>query len=148
MSNPITLDITQFRAAFPPFADTTKFPDALLNLQFGIATGYVSAEVWGCMTEQVRTSALWLQLAHQLQLGVAIGSTGTGSVGVVVGSKVGDVSVQLASPPYGTSAWRYWLMTTPYGTQLLGLLDAQAAGGFYIGGLPERGAFRKTGGVY
>lgn len=148
MSNPITLDIPQFRLAFPPFADPTKFPDPYIDIQFDIGTAYVSAEVWGCMSEKSRTSALWLMTAHLLQLGVIIGTSGTGTPGIVTGSKVGEVSVTLAAPPYGSSPWRYWLMQTPYGAQLLALLDAQAAGGFYIGGLPERAAFRKVGGVY
>lgn len=148
MSNPITIDIPAFRLAFPPFADPVKFSDAFIQIQFDIATSYISPNVWGTMSESARTYALWLQTAHLLQLGVIIGAQGTGVPGIVTGSKVGDVQVTLASPPYGTSPWRYWLALTPYGAQLLALLDTQAAGGWYVGGLPERAAFRKVGGVF
>lgn len=148
MSNPVTLDLTAFRLMFPAFSDTVKFPDAYIQIQFDAATGYISPVVWGTMTESARTTALYYQTAHLLQLNVIIGQQGNGTPGIVTGSKVGDVQVTLASPPYGTSPWRYWLMLTPYGTQLLALLGMQAAGGWYIGGLPERSAFRKVGGCY
>lgn len=146
----ITLVIADFRAAYPQFANATTFPDALLNLQFGMATGFVSDSTYGCMSVPVRTSALYLMLAHLLALGVIIADGGSyqGVAGIVTQSKVGDVSVSLAQPPYGTSQWRYWLSLTPYGLQLLALLDAQAVGGFYVGGLPERSAFRKVAGIF
>lgn len=146
----ITLVIADFRAAFPQFASAVAFPDALVTLQYNMATGFVSDSTYGCMTVLVRTSALYLMTAHLLSLGAIIADGGTyqGAAGIVTQSKVGDVSVSLAQPPYGTSAWRYWLSLTPYGAQLLALLDVQSAGGFYIGGLPERAAFRKVGGIF
>lgn len=146
----IVLDIPAFRALFPQFASATDFPDALITAQWGLATAYISADTYGCMPVEARTYALQLMTAHLLALGVIIanGGTYTGTAGLVTASKVGDVQVTLAQPPYGTSQWRYWLSLTPYGLQLLALLDAQAVGGFYVGGLPERSAFRKVGGVF
>lgn len=146
----ITLVIADFRAAFPQFANVTTFPDALITLQFNMATGFVSDSTYGCMTIPVRTSALYMMTAHLLALGVIIADGGSyqGVAGIVTQSKVGDVSVTLAQPPYGTSAWRYWLGLTPYGSMLLALLMAQSAGGFFIGGLPERAAFRKVAGIF
>jgi|SRR6478752_1585339 len=147
----ITLDITAFRATFPQFADPLKFPDELIQLKFDLATGFISPVVTcGDMTEAVRRSALYLMTAHLLWLDlvVANGGTYTGSGGIAVGSKVGDVQVTLAAPPYGTSSWRFWLNQSPYGQQLLALLEAQAVGGAYFGGLPERYAFRRVGGGF
>ena len=144
----ITLDPAAFRALFPQFADPVKWPDAALSIQFGAATGYVSADTYGDMTVAARTNALYLMTAHLLALGVIIAQNNySGQVGVVQGAVVDHVQITLTPPPV-KSQWQWWLNTTPYGAQLLGLLDAQAAGGFFVGGLPERAAFRKVAGVF
>ena len=144
----ITLDPAAFRALFPQFADAAKWPDAALSIQFGAATGYVSADTYGDMPVAARTNALYLMTAHLLALGVIIAQNNySGQVGVVQGAVVDHVQITLTPPPV-KSQWQWWLNTTPYGAQLLGLLEAQAAGGFYVGGLPERAAFRKVGGVF
>lgn len=144
----ITLDPAAFRALFPQFADPVKWPDAALSIQFGAATGYVSADTYGDMTVAARTNALYLMTAHLLALGVIIAQNNySGQVGVVQGAVVDHVQITLTPPPV-KSQWQWWLNTTPYGAQLLGLLEAQAAGGFYVGGLPERAAFRKVAGIF
>jgi hypothetical protein len=53
----------------------------------------------------------------------------------------------MQAPP-AANAWQYWLNTSPYGMQLLALLQAKGVGGLYVGGLPERDAFRKVYGVF
>lgn len=143
----ITFDPAAFRVLFPPFADPTAFPDLRLDANFGLATGYVSPVVYGSMPEAARSYALQLMTAHLLALSVLLSTTG-GVGGVVAASKVGDVQVTLSPPPFGSNSWRYWLSLSPYGLQLLALLQSQAAGGFYIGGLPERAAFRKVAGIF
>lgn len=144
----ITLDLTAFRALCPQFADPAKFPDALVTLQFSMASGYVSTDTYGGMDVSARTNALYLMTAHLLALGVIIAAGNyTGQPGFIIASRVGDVQVQLQPPPE-RGQWRYWLNLTPYGAQLIALLDAQAVGGGYVGGLPERAAFRKVGGVF
>lgn len=144
----ITLDPAAFRALFPQFADPAKYPDAALSIQYGMATSYVSADTYGDMPVAARTNALYLMTAHLLALGVIIAQNNyTGQVGIVQGAVVDHVQITLTPPPV-KSEWQWWLNTTPYGAQLLGLLQAQAAGGFYVGGLPERAAFRKVGGVF
>jgi len=143
----IELDITAFKALFPQFATTA---DPLVTAQWGMATAYISADTYGDMPVAARTYCLQLMTAHLLAIGIVIlnGGSYTGTPGIVTQSKVGDVSVTLAPPPYGTSQWRYWLSLTPYGLQLSALLDAQSVGGFYVGGLPERAAFRKVAGIW
>ena len=144
----ITLDPAAFRALFPQFADAAKWPDAALSIQFGAATGYVSADTYGDMPVAARTNALYLMTAHLLALGVIVAQNNySGQVGVVQGATVDHVQITLAPPPL-KSRWQWWLNTTPYGAQLLALLEAQAVGGFYVGGLPERAAFRKVGGIF
>lgn len=144
----ITLDLTVFRALFPQFANVTTFPDAAIQMQFDMATGYVSADTYGDMAASARTNALYLMTAHLLALGVII-ATGnyTGQPGIVTSSSVGDVSVSLQPPPV-RGQWRYWFNLTPYGAQLIALLEAQSVGGFFVGGLPERAAFRKVAGIF
>lgn len=144
--NPLTLDIAKFRAAFPVFANTTTYPDALLNLQWEIATAYVSDVNCGALRDGARLSALWLALAHLLWLGTLV-SRGQGGTGAKTGATIDKVSVQYQAPSAG-SDWAWWWLQTPYGQQLLALLGAAGAGGFYAGGLPETTALRKWGGVF
>jgi Protein of unknown function (DUF4054) len=134
-----------FRGQFVQFADAIAFPDVTLQANYDMATGYVSPDQFGDMTAAVRTHALGLMTAHLLALGALIASGR--ATRVVTGSSVGDVSVTLQPPP-APSQWRWWLNCTPYGAQLVSLLSAQAVGGFYVGGLPERAAFRKVGGYF
>jgi hypothetical protein len=146
----IELNIADFRAQFPQFADTTKYPDSTLQLQFDIATSYVTADTYGDMTTPVRTHAIYLMMAHLLQLNIIIAqnaANGGGQIGVVQSATIGSVSVTLQPPPV-RGQWRWWLNNTPYGAQLVALLEMQSAGGFFVGGLPERAAFRKVGGVF
>lgn len=144
----ITFNPVAFRVLFPQFADPTAFPDAKLQAHFDIATGYVSPDTYGDMTEAARTYALGLMTAHLLALGVIIARGGyTGQPGIVTASSVGDVSVSLQPPPE-RDQWQWWLNLTPYGAQLVALLQAQSVGGFFVGGLPERAAFRKVGGIF
>lgn len=141
----ITFTPSTFRVLFPQFADAVAFPDVVLSANFDMATGYVSPDIYGDMPSGARVQALNLMTAHLMALRalVAAGSQG----GIVQSSTVGDVSVTLQPPPV-RSQWAWWLNQTPYGAQLVALLDGQAVGGFYVGGLPERMAFRKVGGVF
>lgn len=145
----IALDIPLFRSRFAAFAGDPP-SDATIDVYWIMATSYISADTYGCMSAEARELALQLMTAHLLYLQglISNGGTNTGTPGIVTASKVGDVQVSLAQPPYGTSPWRYWMNLSPYGSQLLALLDAQAVGGFYVGGLPERSAFRKVGGIF
>lgn len=144
----ITLDPVLFRSLFAQFANATTFPTPVLQMQFDMATGYVSSDTYGCMPIPVRTNALYLMTAHLLALGVIIAQGNySGQPGIVTASTVGDVSVTLQPPPE-RGQWRWWLNLTPYGAQLIALLDAQSVGGFFVGGLPERSAFRKVGGIF
>ena len=144
----ITFDPVAFRVQFPQFADSTTYPNATLQAQFDIGTFYVSSDTYGDMTQATRAYALNCMTAHLLALAAIIAANGyQGQPGIVTGSRVGDVQVTLQPPPE-RGQWRWWLNTTPYGAQLIALLDAQAVGGFFVGGLPERAAFRKVGGIF
>lgn len=144
----ITFNPSTFRQLFPQFSDAGVWPDVRLQMQFDLATGYVSDDEYGCMPLAARTAALNLMTAHLCALAVIIAQNGySGQVGVVQAATVDGISITLTPPPV-KSQWRWWLNSTPYGAQLAALLEAQAVGGFYIGGLPERAAFRKVGGYF
>lgn len=94
------------------------------------------ADARGCKCSE----QAWMALtAHLLALQSAA-STGGGAAGPVASATIDKVSVSFQAPPAGDS-WSYWLNATPYGQQALAFLKACSAGGFYVGGLPERDAF-------
>lgn len=147
----IDFDADQFRQALPAFADETQYPDAILQVYWDTATCYISDQDYGCLTGACRRQALNLMTAHlcviseNAQKGSDVSS---GQVtNFITSSTVDKVSVSVAQPP-AKDQWSWWLSTTPYGQQLQALLSANIAGGLYIGGLPEKSAFRKVGGVF
>lgn len=148
MADAITLDIATFRTLFPEYANVTTYPDALITIKWGLALGYVSDRNCGRLRDDQREYAIYLVVAHLLRMDAMIASGGgLGDGGVVQSATIDKVSVALVPPPV-TSAWDWWLQQTPYGSQLLALLSAASVGGFYVGGLPERAAFRKVGGRF
>lgn len=140
-----TLDIATWRATFPEFANATTYPDAQVQLQWNLGAGYLGAEDGPLIEGPALQSALDLMAAHLLQLFTK--ATRGQVAGVVVGSTIDKTQVQLAPPPF-KNGWGYWLSLTPYGVTLNGLLRARGAGGYYIGGSPERFGFRRVGGGF
>lgn len=141
----ILFDIAIFRRDFPAYTDETAYPDATLEIYFNIATCYVSDVDGGCLSGDCRLRALNLMTAHLLFVTdlIAAGS----APGFVTAATIDRVTVSV-QPNQNTSQWQWWLMTSPYGPQLLALLGAKSIGGFYIGGSPERSAYRKVGGGF
>ena len=143
----ITLDLVVFRAQFPQFGSVATISDATINAQFAAATNYISDQYGGCYFNTARgiavqTQALYLMTAHlcAISLNIAMGTV----AGVLTASTVDKVSITLEPPPLANQ-WQYWLQTTPYGQQLLALLQVSAVGGAYFGGRPELAAFRRPG---
>jgi hypothetical protein len=143
----IVFDVAAFRSAFPVFSDATAFPPALLQGYWNDATCIISANT-NCgilLKGACRERSLYLLTAHLAALGVVIASGQT--TGVMTQATIDKVSITMQAPPTKT-AFQWWLTQTPYGQQLLALLQAKSAGGFVIGGLPERYGFRKVGGTF
>lgn len=133
-----TFDLAAFRALYPQF-DTVA--DATVNAVAEQAKCFISDTDCEC-----DNTAWGLMVAHLLQI-QASAANGGGS-GPVSSATVGGVTVSFQAPPYGSSAYKYWLFTTPYGAQLAALLARCSAGGVYVGGAPERAAFRHVGGGF
>lgn len=142
-----------FRSLFPEYTDTTKYPEAVVQLLYGVAQDFVFPGSSYCtmLRGSAADYAQYLMTAHLLYLRgqrVAAGDDAGGeSVGFVQSASVGDVSVTRATIP-AADQWQYWLSGTPYGQELLALLQGVSVGGIYVGGLPERTGFRKVGGVF
>jgi hypothetical protein len=146
MSEPIILfDVDIFREQMPAFANATTYPDNTIEMYWDMATCYVSDLNCGWLAGDCRRLAINYMTAHLLALSVLIAAGQT--PGLVQTSTIDKISVGLTPPPL-KNQWQWWLMTTPYGAALQALLAARSVGGFYIGGLPERSAFRKVGGIF
>jgi hypothetical protein len=140
-----TLDLTAWRAAFPAFADTTKYPDATVQMWWTMATAYINDYDNCLICGNVLQTALNLMTAHLAQSFTMIGN---GQVTApVTGAAEGTVNVTLQAPP-SKNGWQFWLSTTPYGLQLWALLSSLVVGGFTIGGAPESQGFRRVYGVF
>jgi len=141
----VTFDVTKFRAMYPQFADPVEFPDVILQGFWDLATCYMSDENYGILQGNCRQNALNMLTAHLAGLS---GVQAAGEITNVIQNAVVDkTQVGFVAPPIKNS-WQYWLNETPYGQQFLALMCVLSAGGFYIGGLPEKSAFRKVYGIF
>jgi hypothetical protein len=146
----VTLDPALFRQLFPEFAANPPNTDAVIQFRWDEAALYVTTENCGDLIDARRQHAVMLMTAHLMRLAVLLAAAPAGepaTPGVVTGATIDKVSVTLQPPP-SRNEWGYWLNQTPYGQQLLAYLRVQSVGGFYVGGLPERDAFRKVYGVW
>lgn len=143
MAAVITFDVTAFRAQCPAFADATLYSDAALQGYWDAAACHISTTDYGWLNGECRARALNLMTAHLAALSSLIASGQ--APGVMQSASIDKVTISLTPPPL-KSQWQWWLSATPYGAQLLALLQSKAVGGFYVGGAPERSAFRSVGG--
>lgn len=146
----LEFDVDLFRQQFPAFANDPPYTDVILQMYWDMATCYISATDCGVLNGNCRQLALNAMTAHLTQLSVIVkGNGGYKGIGKIINSSTIDkITVSLTPPPFGTSEWRWWMNTTPYGQQCLALLEAKSVGGFSVGGLPELGAIRRVGGVF
>lgn len=146
MSNPITFDEALFRSLFPAFADATKYPTSLLVVYWDEIGCYIAdGGVGGMLTGDCTVNAMNCLLAHFLAL---MDQAKRGKqTGYKTGAGIDKVNVQYLAPP-AKSQFDWWLASTPYGQQLAALLELRSVGGLSVGGLNERGGFRKAGGIF
>ncbi len=145
MSVIIIFDPVEFRLRFPAFANPMVYPTVVLQRYWDMATCYISDLNYGWLHGKCRRLAIDLMLCHLLALNELIAAGQT--PGLVNNATIDKVSVGLVPPPVKTQ-YQWWLSLTPYGQELLALLQVKSVGGFYIGGRPELSAFRKVGGRF
>jgi Protein of unknown function (DUF4054) len=147
---------TLFRTQFPEFADTTAYPAASIQVFWTMATVFIGAS--GCPCGALSGDALTLALNYMTAQLYTLSQMQTSAVaegqapgqnlgGFETAATIDKVSVTVLAPP-ASDMWEWWLAQTPYGQALLALLKVLAVGGFSVGGLPERRAFRKVGGIF
>jgi hypothetical protein len=142
----IVFDDTVWRALIPAFGNSVKYPTAILQIYFNNAACYIETCDAGqlCVfTGASRLLGLYLMASHLLASTQMICDNDGAPLGLVIEGQVDKVRVTLKPPP-DMSQFGWWLSLTPYGQQLYALLKVQAVGGFYIGGSPQRAAFRGT----
>lgn len=119
-----------FRMLFPAFTSTATYPEALLQLYWNCATDYINAcqQWWGVNGANQLTLALNQMTAH---ITYVMGLAAAGqSTGITVSAGIDKINTAIMPPPV-KNMWQYWLATSPYGQQLLALLEAKAVGGYF-----------------
>lgn len=145
MGHVINFSEAAFRGLFPAYATTTpQTSTPVLQAYWDTAAAYISNRSGGCytggMTTAQQTLALNLMTAHLVYLSALI-AAGT-APGVLTGATIDKVNVTLQPPP-ASNQWQYWLNQSPYGQQLLSLLQVASVGGFYVNaGVPGQAGFR------
>lgn len=134
--------LEQFRLLYPMFA---AVPDATVLAWAEQARCMLADQNCGC-----EDSAWMLLVAHMLALnGFLGGNQGPGAIGNIASATIDKVSVSFAQNPGAKDSWSFWLASTPWGKQLAAQLARCRAGATgYVGGLPERSAFRSVGGIF
>ena len=130
----LTFDETLFRAQVPQYANPVTYPNVLLQSYWDLAINYISnVGNYGSLQGNAREYAIDLMVAHLIYLA---GLIAAGQVpGLMQNATIDKVTVGLTPPPL-KNQFQWWLSLTPYGQQLLALLQVSSVGGFYIGGSP------------
>lgn len=142
--NPIVPDWTVFRAMYPQFADVTKYPDALLDMYWDEVTCFVAIDGYN-LIGRCRLLLLYLFVAHMMTISAQASKGKQG--GFVTSSTIDKVSVSKTAPP-SPDMFSWWLGQTPYGQQVVAMLEIYTVGGDYVGGSNEMGGFRRHDGVF
>lgn len=137
-------DLPSFQAACPALASAD--PTAL-QTTFGTAATIMTPYDGCLLNGDAKQLALNLMTGHLTQIAAMLVADPGAVVGPVANAAEGSVSLGLVPAP-ATSAWAYWLASTPYGIQLWALLSVKSAGGIMVGGSLERASFRQAGGGF
>lgn len=140
----IVFDPAKFRLAVPEFKDPEKWPDVLLQMYWDQAICLMEDESY-CECDCTELQ-LFMMTAHLLKIQQNVINKNKQG-GFVNSSSIDKISVSKIAPP-AADMFEWWLGQTPYGQQLLVMLQVNAVGGFSVGGLPEGSAFRKVYGVF
>lgn len=147
MSTVVVFDPALFRAQYPLFSNTTTYPDSVLQMNFDLATCYISPVICGNLGA-CRQSALYALTAHITGLNDVINKRGTkAQTFILQGASIDKIQIQTTPQP-GLNGFTYWLGQTPWGIQVRAMLSARSVGGYYIGGSPQRGAPILTGTIW
>lgn len=142
------MDISAFRLRFPYFANPVKYPDDSITAASEMAGCFIDIANSWYRCQECRDLMEQLITAHILYLMGTATTPGQTNVGVVTSASIGSVSVGLTVNTASKGSFTTWLGKSPWGEMLLAMLGRLAVGPIYIGGSPERRAFRKFGGRF
>lgn len=135
---------------FTLYSNPTYYPESLLLNYWNVALNYVSNVNYGDICGDKREYAIQLMMSHIIYLtnltntGNGFGTGSGGSPGTVPyqmqSATIDKVSVTVTPPP-NPDQFQWWLGLTPFGQQLLAMLQIQTVGGQYIGGSNLRAGF-------
>ncbi len=140
-----TFDYATFIALFPQFNNTVVYSEAALEAYWTVGTDFISTRDYGLLNGNSRGYALNLLAAHIALLANRINAGK--ATGLVQAATIDKVAITLLPQPV-QDAFEYWLKQTPYGVQLLALLDVKTVGGITVGGSPVYGSFRGPAGNF
>ena len=136
MSLYVNVNIQDFYSQFPQFRENLIY-QMICPICLSRATIYIPTKNKGVLCNEKRVLAIYLLTAHLSQLSYQATTGDSASSGKVAGATVDGVSISYAAVPNETQ-WDYWLNLTPYGAELLWLLDSLTATPKYYGGSFER----------
>lgn len=116
------MDIPTFRAAFPEFADTTKYPTESVTFWATVAEVQVRQRAWGALWSQ----GVMLYVAHEMVLAnqnvkaSKVGGSPGQSGGIATNKTVGSMSVTYDSANTSEKDAGWWNLTN-YGKQFIHL---------------------------
>lgn len=131
----LTLTAAEFKTDFPEFSDAVKYPDSIITILIGRAKCYIDTNC-SRMNADCLKYAWELMVAHlqTIKSRIAEGQT---AVGQIASTSIDSISVSLVAPT-NKDSFDYWLNQTPYGQELLALLQSAAPAGLYFGGSRQR----------
>lgn len=142
----LTFDYDLFVSQIPQYSNPLIYPEVTIENFWNMAICYVSdVGNFGCLQGACRQYAINLMTAHLIFINSLIISGQTPSI--VDDATVDKVHVGLV-PPNVPNQFDWWLNTSPYGQQLLALLEVSSVGGFSIGGSPVLASFGYPYGYY
>lgn len=126
--------VNDFRAIFKQFKDKAKYSDAVIKHELNIANCFLGEP----SSDYCSLTKTNLFVAHLLAIRGMVESGQ--KTYLVSSSSIDAISISLTQPPSNNN-FKYWLAVTSFGLQLLAMLEAESAGGMYIGGSPILSSF-------
>ena len=125
------MDIATFRAVFPEFVDSAKYPDAQAQYYLDFAVQSLRPEAWRNLLER----GTGLFVAHYLAMS-AISRAGTvpgrGQLGIVASKSVGPASISYDNSAISAQADAgHWALTS-YGLMYWELMRMVGTGGWQL----------------
>lgn len=128
----LTFDYAGFIIQIPAYSNSIQYPEATLQVFWNAAINYISdIGNFGALQGQQRQFAINLMLAHLVYISDLVAA---GQVPAILNSaSIDKINVGITPLPM-PNQWQGWLNISPYGQQLLALLQGVSVGGFFVAG--------------